>query len=899
METRYSVIPGLLLCLSLSACGGGGGGGGSSGGGGGSGGVKFSINPTSVSADYFRNESVPPEMNTTATATGNLPNDFFIGAVDEGTSIEPSIVVAVTGQQAVFHIRPKNQLPVGTHTGRLRLQACSTQSCSKQIGNSPLYLPYTIKVRQDLDVTPTQDQYTGVSGTDISIPLTVTLPEGATSYETQTLSQNDVCSVADVTATSLRYVMRSLPSGDYFCTLRITASVPTGTRVVQRVTKFTFTPPPGGDRNLSATPDVISLATTEGGKSDPANVVVTPASWDSRYSYNIDYGSGPTNWVEVTPNTGGYSVVLSAVSLPAGTYSAHMVVRSAPPAASADILLALTVGAGLVRPADRNLVVSSDTTAAQLAGSVGIDFYEGGPAPFNATSDASWLTLPVSSGQTGGSLTFNFDNAAFRALPNGRTHTANVTVSSYSTISPVTFKVTVDKRIGEVSGIGPYLLTAGQPLRFYVRGIGLSLPASIGSRLQLDGITGASIATVNDTTLLVTAGAQVSGNHVISMSNALGLAMPHSTVKIIDPVINEYRAIPTGEIPGAILFDAERQTLFWAARGANPTVHALRRAGADWTTLPVGVATADAFGITHDGTSVLAGGGGTMTFLDPQTLALQQTVSLGYSHDGIITQNAQIPVTNDGLIWYRAPDVINSSFIGRYDPRTGERGAAAAPVYFYPGLLPWFHVTRDGETFNAWHQHGAGVLHSSDREAGFSMAGGQRVYSASDDGSRALVEGQQLWAPTGFIGNVGSTVNTADNSRSSIQAVVSPDGRRIYSLSYDRQDYFNESNPLPPPRSTPRIHVLDATPGVQQPLDLLPVVGSFAIDAFPTCRNADQCGLYTVATISPDGKTLFFVGNQYLVIVPIPDESTLQAKTQRQSYVIGPDGARMYQWRLH
>ena len=267
-----------------------------------------------------------------------------------------------------------------------------------------------------------------------------------------------------------------------------------------------------------------------------------------------------------------------------------------------------------------------------------------------------------------------------------------------------------------------------------------------------------------------------------------------------------------------------------------------------------------------------------MNFLDPQTLALQQTVSMGYSHDLITTQNAQVPVTNDGLIWYRAPDIINDSFVGHYDPLTAERGTILAPSGFYPGLLPWFHVTRDGEKFTLWHQFGGGVLRSSELDAGFSPFGGLQISSASDDGSRVLVQGQQLWSSTDFIGYVHETIYDADNSRSVLQAVVSPDGRRVYALSYDRLDYFNENDPLPPPYSNPRIHVLDATLNVSQPLGHLPILGSFAINDFPTCRNAGQCGLYTVATISPDGRTLFFAGNQNLVVVPIPGRIDAAAK---------------------
>lgn len=888
---RWIVLAGLTA--TLLGCGGGGGG----GGGRGSGGVRFSLNPTSISAEYYPNDP-PPELQTVATASGNLPNQLYLGAVDEGSAIDPAILVYVSGREATFKIKPRVGLAPGTYTGRLRLMACTTASCSNQIGNSPLYLSYNIRARQDLEVSPSTNQFTGVSGTAISVPLSITLPEGGTSFQPEVTSQDDVCSVADVTPTSMRAVLRSLPYGTYFCTLRVMSAVPGGTRVVQRIFTFTYTEPPGGQHALSATPTTIVATTTEGAKSAPTEVLVTPASWDSSYSYSVEYPPGPTDWVEVTPTASGYSVVANASNLPASTYSAHLRIYGASPSPPADVLIAVTVGPGLVRPADRSIVVSSDTTAAQLTGSIPINLQGGDPVPFTATSSAAWLTLPVATGTTGGSITFVIDNVAFRALPNGKVHTADVTVSSNPTITPVTFKVILDKRIGEIRGLGPYLHTAGQPLRFYIRGVGLSLPANLPGRLQLDGIAGANINVVNDTTLLVTAGPQASGTHELSISNALGLAMPGGTVKIIDPLNSGYRAIPTGDIPAAIFYDAERQTLYWAGRTTSPNVHSLRWNGSDWTSLPAGISDADAFGLTNDGSSVLAGGGSSMNFLDPQTLALQRTVSMEYGRENVLTQGATVPVTNDGLIWYRPPDIINASFVGRYNPRTGARDTFQAPTYVYPGTLPWFHVSRDGERLDMWiHQYGRGVHFSSDPDTTAWLPDGLQSTSSSDDGSRLLDPNMWLWSQTTLLGNVAQSVNDYDNAFLVRQAVISPDGRRVYALSYDRQDYAIADVPLPPPHARPRIYVLDATLSVSQPQGHIPVLGYFEISDFPVCRSVGQCAIYTIGTISPDGCTVFFAGDQYIVVVPVPDESTLQGTARPATYVSSPSGARMYEWR--
>lgn len=890
----------LLAFALVVSCGGGGGGGGggssSSGGGGNSSpGVRFTLNPSSVSATYFQNEG-RPLMQATATASGSLPAQIYIGAVDEGTSIDPQITVSVSGQQATFQMNPKAGLAPGVYTGRLKLMACTTSSCTKQVGNSPVYLPYTITVRQDLIVSPEQDTYSGESGTDIVVPLTVTLPEGGTSFDTQVISQDNICSTADVTANSLKAVLRSLPSGNYSCTFIFTS----GTRIVQRVLSFTMTPPAGGEHDLSASPTYFTQATSEGAMSDPQLVDVTPASWDSRYDYLVQYGSGALGWLKVTKTANGYSVVSDATDLSQGTYGATLRIFGVSPAGYSDTAIALTVGPGLVQPADRNIVVSSDTKAEQLQGSVTIDMNAGPAIDFTAMVSSDWLTLEHATGQTGGSFEFHFDTAPFRALPNGQVYTAEVVVtSSHENVTPVTFKINVDKRIGEVTGIGPYLQTAGQPLRFYVRGKGLSLPADIASRLQLDGITGANITTVSDTALLVTAPARAAGQHVVSMTNALGLTMPTSTLKIIEPVTNDYSAIPTGVIPRSVLFDAEHQTLFWAGQSGAQTLHALRKSGSTWGDFPVGATDAVALGITHDGASILAGDGATLRFLDSSTLSFQKSAAVPYDPNYLDLQNAQIPVTNDGLIWYRAPDVINDNYLGHYDPPTGTQDVIRVFITSGSGRIPRLHVNRDGELLTLGDAQQGGTLHSSNLEAGVEEDQGYPITSASDDGSRILV-GWNLFARNlGALADVAATITDADSSRAPLQAVVSPDGQRVYVLSYDTQDYFNVNDPLPAPASTPRIHVLDATFATVQ--SHLPILGSFDIDEFPTCRIDDPCGLYTVGTISPDGKTLFFAGSENLVVVPVPDESTLQQKMRRTdaNYGIGPGGARMYPWKTH
>jgi len=894
VERWGTVVVTLVALVALSACGGGGGGGGGNPNPPRGDGVQFSLSPTSVSVDYFENESNRPTLNTTATAVGTLPDTLYIGAVDEGTAIDPAIQAYINGTQATFVATPKAGLAAGTYTNRIRLMACRDQNCNSQVGNSPLYLSYIVRVKQDLKVAPATNEFSAVSGINIDQVFMVQVPDGSTTYTVNALSNGEACSVTDQTANSVRMIGRSQPSGTYNCTLVFSS----GTRALNRLLTLHFDPPPGGDRNLALDTTQMTFAMAEGASSGK-QLGVTPASWDPRHTANISYYGDATGWLSTVANQAGYAVIADAAALSAGTYYATVSVGGQQPISGQSVSIALTVGPGLVRPANRTHTVSSDTVAGDLAAAVPVTLVEGPTVNFSASSNADWLKLPTATGQTGGSLAYSFDTPEFRALPNGKLYEAWVTINtSRPNITPVTFAVTVDKRIAQVTGLGPYLHTAGQPIRAYVRGVGFSAVNSMAQRLQVAGAASPSVTTVNDTTLLMTLPSQGSGTYEVSASNQLGLTTPKRTLKVIAPAPMTYAALPTGQIPGTIFYDAERQNLYWIGR--DYSLHWYKRSGSNWVEQSHSLNGIANMGLSSDGAHIIVNGNG-LRFLDAETLV--ETSNPHWDGHGVGVGwefGRQIPVTNDGRVWFITNSIINDSYVGYFDPLSGSFGQVRA--YFDDRYPVTMELARDGELLRITDQWAVTVLRSSRVEEGLDLLslgfGRPPVKTSSDDGNRVVwanyLSGNDI--RTQPFGNADTTIYEASgHTRASLAPVVSPNGQRLYVLTYHTRDYFNEEDPLPPPFAPPRVYVLDATVDAQQPNDLLPIIGYFELADFPTCRYVGQCGLTTLGGISPDGLTLFFAGSEKLLVVPIPPEDELQSVAGRGR--AAPAVGSMYRWR--
>ena len=878
--SRFGAL--VLVAIITASCGGGGGGGNSSGGGGGGGGsVTFTPDRTSVSFTYAEGDAPNQQEVVTVTATGTFSGTLYIGAVVEGQGVDPAIVTAISGTSATFTLLPRAGLAAGTYTGRVRLMGCSDVNCAKQIGNSPINVNYTLTVQPTLRVTPSVVDASSPSGTATSREITIRLPAGETGYTAAVTQGAEWMSAETLTPTSLRLNLRSLPMANYIGRVRITS----GTSVASVEVNYSVTAGVAY-RALSVTPGGFTLSSTEGVTNGPVSLTVTSPSWDPQYGLSI---LTPTPWLALGPGVNNtHSLVVDATDLTAGSYTSTLLLTGTWPATDIMVPIALTVGPGLKRPADVVKVFDSETSAGAFTGTTLVELNEGPPAGWTATSDASWLEITDGAGTTGQALSYEIDLDGFIAFDTGREYVGHITITPQrATMTPVTYAVRVTNNLARIKAVAPYLQPAGRPVRVILRGSGFDAVTNLQSRLRVDNDSGAivSVDRVNDTELVLHLSPLSAGGHPVTINNALGIMTGTQLLKTFTPTVLNYSTAPTGGVPRGLVWDQERQ----AALLPNVTLESLQqyKYASGWTVNSVPVPAVHSTGLTLDGSrlmvvsapgsTVYGDGTSYIRQLDPDTLAQISVKDVPQMGNGFTYIMGELHTTNDGRTWLStgSGQWNDLAFYEAAKDTLTRVQVTNISTTFHGG--PWFTVSRDGERL-LMPQSGsissnppALYLDARDGVLRINTGGITNSYrmSISEDGDRVLYDNDSVRDRDFAL--IGRVILPAAHNYFQMNGggVVSPDGRRVYQLAYINN--FGPANP-----AVPRVYVLDATTR-QTTQPGLPVLGYFEIPDYAHCTNYNDynCVLVVQATISPDGSNLFFAGNEKLIGVPIPAESSL------------------------
>lgn len=901
-------MPKIRTCLGLSllsvllACGGGGGG--DAGGPPPSSGFRVSLDRSSVSFDFEEGQTVTPAV-VIASSSGTPSGDLYIGAVAEGEGIDPYIDAVIEGTQARFSLRPRASLAPGNYSGRVLLKACEDAACTRTIGGTPLPVSYTVKVRKGLTVTPSELNIVAVSGNEASAVLKVNHPDGPGGSFSDTVRSDGAWLRTGVHGIGeLPVTLKSLRSGTYFGNIEIRASG----RLVNVPVRYTVTPPPGGDRDLQVSPQSLSLATTENASSTAQTLNVTLPSWGDTtlgiytayQQANGEYVQSSGGWLSVQRTANGASVVASATALSQGSYNAQILFNPAAPGTPIVVPVSLTVGAGLVKPADQQLSVTAETSSSALQGQVAIALAAGNTVAWSASSDATWLKLLNASGQTGQALRYQVDSSALDSMTNFAESEATVTVRAPQTqISPVSFKVSLRKAIPEVHYVGPYLLVQNQAAEVHVRGRGFDQVQNLAARLQLSGLAASQISRLSDTQLLLSVNPTNTGKHVIGIGNALGLGSGSTELRVIAARSYPAAALATAGKKRTILFDAERQTVY-AVNVEGETLDRMRfDAQAGWSLDSVSIPAILDAGIGPDGQQLLVSSkSGSLRLLNAANLqtefSLQSSESL---LESLTYLSNGIPTGNDGRAWL----AVGQSWaeLQYFDHRSRSLKPrpqqAELSTSFYGG--PWMVMARNGERMlvvqSASISSDPPMLYLDSSEGLLKTNPAALTFSydmqLSADGNRVLFDFSTVRDRNfGLIGQLPSLPSTHV-----VQAgLISPDGKRAYVLAYADSDMGNFDQA---PTQLPRVFVYDSSQASSGSI-ALSEVGQFDLSAYPGCRRTDGSCPRPRATISPDGQTLFVVGNEKLVVAPIP--SALRSSTgARRIGAAGTPTLRTYLWR--
>jgi len=857
----------LTLCLLTSCGGGGGGGGSSSGGGGGSGGVTFTPDRTSVDLAYDEGVPYMPSATVTVTASGNFTGTLYIGATVDGQGIDQNILTSISGQSATFSIQAHSGLAAGIYTGHIKLMGCSDSACAKQIGNSPINVSYTLTVRVTLQATPTTITATAQSGSTTSSSVTVRLPTGSTSFTTTLDPGEQWMNIDQVTASGFRLNMRSLPAGNYNGSIRVSA----GTSQVTIPVYYTVA---GGAPSTSMTvfPYDFTLTGTEGAVNAPVTLTVTPPSWDPSTSVRfVKAGTNdPAPWLSATPVAGGYAITVNATDLVAGTYNAQALVTGAFPEPERQVPIALTIGIGLVMPADQIKIIGSESTATNLTGTVPVNVVAGPPVNWTAQSFAPWLILTDSSGVTGETLAFRIDPNQLSSLPNdGTEQLGGITITPQrANMSPRTFAVRVSKRLAAVTNVGPYLQPTGRDTRLILRGYGFDAVSNLAARLKFTGGTVSQITRVNDTELVVNTGPLNLGTFTFSFTNALNVPTATASVRTYTPQNFAAAVMPTGGDLAGMFYDAERSSVYLV----NQNLESLQRFRFtnQWNLTSLAVPALVDAGLSQDGSRLLVAtstsAGSHIRQLDPADMNVQ--ISSTDIAQEIYTGGGGINSTNDGRAWFGTAWPRND--MAYFNVMTGELTILTNTNYY---SAAGFAVSRDGErmmilqtTSNTQQMLYMDAADSVVRLNPANLTNNYRM-SFSDDASRYLHDNYEVRdRDFALIGRLPNPLPRASGDLQDhwvLRSVLSPDGSRVYGITIPTE--------FPYGTEPARVYVFDSSTR-QEASGILPTLGYMNIAGYPACSPPDPnttCYFNSYMTISPDGNTVFIAGSSNLVVVPV------------------------------
>jgi hypothetical protein len=567
---------------------------------------------------------------------------------------------------------------------------------------------------------------------------------------------------------------------------------------------------------------------------------------------------------------------------------------------SGDVSVSLTVGPGLIRPADELTTIDAETLPSALSGAVAIDLAGGPAVTWNAVSDVSWLTV-TPSGRTGSTLIYSIDPVWLSTADNFAEHVATITVSVPATvITPIQFPVRVQRRLAEVTGVGARVQAAGQPTTVVVKGRGFGAIANPDARFSVTNASPVSVQRVSDTKLLVSFDSLDPGEHLVRLSNALDFSTATRSVVAVTPTPYAYSSVASGGRVTSLAVDPETDTLYGVHFGIGAaldqgTLVRFRPSGGNWLVDSPSIAAVDNVGVLLDGSVIVSTRPGTLVILDRDTL--NATFSIDLLCTGVPIRRGSIPVTLDGRVWLSQQQSSSCSGaglpefnrLGWFDPSTQAfQLFDQPPEQWFVQLFrfgPSFIMSRNGErlimdqdsnqSFPPWIYLDASesVLRpvpppSNLDEFAFETA------SASDDGSRILLDARFVkndqFETIGAVSIPPHTLPFADTALPAA-AVLSPDGSRAYVLTYPSSFHAQPTTPALP---LPRVWVLDTSGDAGAGVTAL---GYFEIADYPTClRGADVgCDYRARAAISLDGRTLFLVGDERFVVTPIPPEGTL------------------------
>lgn len=441
--------------------------------------LTYTVAPTTATGSNWL--FVNQVNGSTAAGSSQLAVQVAPGLLSPGTYFG-SIAITATGPggAAVADATTANPLtiPVTFHVtaGTMTVSPATLSFTQTAAGSPPA--AQTISVSSSVS--------SGAAALSYNVTAAVTTPSGSVNWLTATPASGTTPGSVSVTVDGSK-----LPAGVYNGAVTITATTP-ATAGSPATIPVTLTVLAG---TISATPTSLTFGQVVGGTA-PATQAVTVTGTPGAISVTAvpseDSNGAAVTWLSVTPTTGTttpatINVSANAGSLPVGTYTGKVTITAASPGANGSpitipVTLNVVTGQTLsVTPATLNFSYSIGASAPS-AQTVQVAASGTTPAPFSAAiattpSGGTWLQVSPASGTTPATLSVTVSPTGLAA----GNYTGTVTISSTSSLNPVTVTVTlavstiptpVIAAIGNAASYATGAVAPGENIVIFGTGIG-------------------------------------------------------------------------------------------------------------------------------------------------------------------------------------------------------------------------------------------------------------------------------------------------------------------------------------------------------------------------------------------------------------------------------------------
>lgn len=602
----------------------------------------------------------------------------------------------------------------------------------------------------------------------------------------------------------------------------------------------------------------MTITGSEGASTDPVQRTITPPDPTGALVFQP---AGLAGLAADHSQPASVAISASGMDLEAGSYAGQIRIGTRVDGVLRPNLsrfpVSFHVGSGIVAPAVPEIDVRTDSTGGSLRQRAMVTFAGAPPSSWSARSDRDWLVLDTASGAGVGEITYHVDLVALAGLPNWSTQTAQVTISAEG-LTDTSFPVTLNKQLPEVTMVDPSGVAAAEAVTVRVTGRGFSqLPASVDS-FRVGDIVPAAVKIESDTSATLELPALRAGAADVRAINALvDSAVAQARLGAWPRGTFAAATVPDSGEKYAAVFDASRNAVF-ASDASKQALVRYRLDRGVWTVTALPLHRIGRPALSPDRRTVYVPSDKNLVEVDAETMQVRRRHPAPFDLERTRWTGEPLAVTHNMRLWL-AED--GGSPMHYFDMRTATFQQFAFSDSIGDTLDGLFYsASADGATMYVHADRRFWYDSASDRvEVRDKTPVVDHGFVAFDKGASLTLFDDELLYRTSDLALVGQ----ADDPHGQ-GAVLSPDGRRIYRLVGAETSDTDHSYVIQ------RIDVFDTTrlsPGTSR----FVVLGSIALpDKAADCWDACQYDPFGHLMIDPTGRTLFWVGNASMVVVPIP-----------------------------